>query len=50
MTKKEAKRLLVAAFRALTPRQRGNLLYHAERGTPIFCGDNAMRWASETAG
>lgn len=50
MTKREAKRLLVAAFRALTPRQRGNLLHHANARTPILCGIDAMRWASDTGG
>lgn len=41
MTKKEAKQIVAQAFAALTPRQRGNLRWHAENKTRIACGEHA---------
>ena len=35
---------LVKAFRALDDEQRGNLLWHAENGTRIYCGANYSVW------
>jgi hypothetical protein len=35
---------LVRAFRGLTKRQRGNLLWHVEKGTKILCGSETNMW------
>lgn len=45
MDKKEAKTVLVTAFRALDPEQRARLRKHAEAGTPICCGKEAEELA-----
>lgn len=50
MTKRQAKATLVQCFRALTKRQRSNLLYHAKNKTKILCGEDANRWAYAEAG
>lgn len=41
MNSTEAHAVLVKAFRALDDEQRARLLRHAEKGTPICCGDKA---------
>lgn len=37
--------ILVRAFSALNPKQRANLRWHAEHGTPICCGEDAMYYS-----
>lgn len=44
MTKREAKKILVAVFRTTTKAQKANLLFHAERGTKIMCGGHSHVW------
>lgn len=41
---------LATAFRALSSRQRANLLWHAEQGTTILCGEKANSWADGKGG
>lgn len=45
MTKRQAKAILVRAFRALPTRDRARLLYHEQKGTPICCGKRAILFA-----
>lgn len=42
MNPTEAHAVLVKSFRALDDEQRARLLRHAEKGTPICCGE---RWS-----
>lgn len=46
MTRRAAIRILRRAFAALTARQRANLRWHAEKGTPVLCGKNAYLYYS----
>ena len=41
---------LTTAFRALTRKQRANLLWHAENGTVICCGEDAFVWSDGNGG
>jgi len=50
MTRRQAIDTLVTAFGGLTPTQRKRLLYHAERGTKILCGEKASFWEFENGG
>ena len=44
------KQVLVQAFRALTPKQKSNLLWHAEQGTHICCGGSEWSWFADGKG
>lgn len=48
MTK--AQKTLVECFRRLTKTQLARLHYHAEKRTPICCGERATRWVDGEAG
>lgn len=41
---------LVRAFRALNDEQRANLLWHADAGTPICCGESWGLFVREADG
>ena len=35
---------LSECFKALSSREKSNLMFHFKRGTNIICGDDAHRW------
>ena len=44
MNTEQAIEVMRASFANLTETQRGRLAWHAEKRTPILCGDNASDW------
>ena len=41
---------LATAFRALSAEQRANLLWHAEAGTNVCCGEDANKFLDDKGG
>lgn len=50
MTRRQAIRTLTKAFRALSPEQLGNLIWHVEHSTPIACGQEASKFRRADGG
>jgi len=50
MTRATARKTLAAAFGALDDEALGNLVWHVEQGTEVFCGNRATAWFTDEGG